>query len=38
LTPSTQHVADLAWAGPHEQAIAAATPALKRKTSSAANA
>ncbi len=29
---STQQVADLAWAGQHEQAIAAATAALKRKT------
>jgi len=28
---STQHVADLAWAGQHEQAIAAANAALKRK-------
>ena len=28
----TQQIADLAWAGQHEQAIAAATSALKRKT------
>ena len=31
-TQRTQAVADLAWAGRHEQAIAAATAALKRKT------
>ncbi len=28
---NTQQIADLAWAGQHEQAIAAATAALKRK-------
>ena len=31
MNTSTQHVADLAWAGQHEQASAAASAALKRK-------
>ena len=32
MNTSTQHVTDLAWAGQHEQAIAAGSAALKRKS------
>ena len=32
MNKSTQHIADLAWAGQHEQAIAAASATLKRKS------